>query len=250
MDNFQVTFKNGIMFKQMIEVCKEIVQDVTMCFCNNGIELNAMDNAHVALLHLNISKDMFSHYSVFRETKISLSLKHLFSILKCLKDKYELTLCYKNDNKLKIMMESKDNKRYTFELNLFQMEHTPLVPPDTKPDAYFEMESASFSDTLKNLSNIFGGSEVIIQAKNDFCLFKTKGDVGSVEYVELLDVIQCVKPIEMRFSLKYLLMFAKACIFHDTVKIIMFEEEPIQVRYEIQKDCYLGFFLAPRFDED
>lgn len=249
MDNFQVTFENGMVFKQMIEVCKDIVQDVSIYFSRQGIELNSMDMAHVALVQLFISKKMFSYYALTRDTKISVSLKHLSSILKSMKEKYELTLSYQSNQKLKIIMKTTDKKCYTFELCLFQMEDNPLVPPEAKPDACFEMESSSFSDILKNMSNVLGGSDVMIQAKNDYCLFKTNGDVGSVEYVELLDTIQCVKPVEMRFSLKYLHMFAKACIFHDTVKITMFQEEPLQLRYGIENKYYLQFFLAPRFDD-
>jgi proliferating cell nuclear antigen PCNA len=167
-----------------------------------------------------------------------------------MKEKYQLTLSYSDDSILKIIMKNEQKKKYTFELSLFQMEDSPMVPPEAKPDAYFEMESVSFLDTLKNLENIFGGTEVTIEVKENYCVFKTKGEIGSVEYVEILDVISAVKPINMKFSLKYLLMFAKATNFHDTVKVIMFEEEPIQIRYEMKNDCYLGFFLAPRFADD
>ena len=249
MDDFQVTFKNGIVFKQMIEVCKDIVQDVNIYFSRDGIELNSMDMAHVALVHLFISKKMFTSYSLTRATKISVSLKHLFSILKCMKEKYELILSYKSNHKLKIVMNSSDKKSYTFELCLFQMEDNPMVPPEATPDACFTMESSSFSDILKNMSNVLGGSNVTIEAKNEYCLFKTSGDVGSVEYMELLETMHCVNHVKMQFSLKYLHMFAKASLFHENVDITLFQDEPLQLRYGVQGKCFLQFFLAPRFDD-
>ena len=45
--SFFLTFKDGQMFKQLIDICKDIVQDVNLEITTEGITMQAMDSSHV-----------------------------------------------------------------------------------------------------------------------------------------------------------------------------------------------------------
>ena len=56
---FIAQFKDGSMFKKIVESIKDIVNDVNLETSPNGISLQAMDSYHVALVQLRLERDAF-----------------------------------------------------------------------------------------------------------------------------------------------------------------------------------------------
>ena len=48
-NGFYITFEDGYIFKQLVEVCKDLLCDVNIQICEDGMHMQAMDASHVSL---------------------------------------------------------------------------------------------------------------------------------------------------------------------------------------------------------
>lgn len=67
-----------------------------------------------------------------------------------------------------------------------------------------------------------------------------------MEKPELNIDIDLTEPVELTFSLKYLVNFCKASGLSTTVKICLSNEVPLLVEYNLSGSSYLRFYLAPK----
>ena len=58
-----LTFKNGKILKDLVDICKDIVTEINLEIHNEGIIMQAMDMSHVSLITFFIHKDDFSVYN-------------------------------------------------------------------------------------------------------------------------------------------------------------------------------------------
>jgi hypothetical protein len=71
---------------------KELVTDANFECNEEGINLQAMDNSHVALVAVNLESKSFKRYRCDRPIPLGVNLTSLTKVLKCAKDDDECTL--------------------------------------------------------------------------------------------------------------------------------------------------------------
>lgn len=59
---FEAALTEAKLLKSIIEAIKDIITDANFEISNAGIELQAMDNAHVALVALRLDAEGFEHF--------------------------------------------------------------------------------------------------------------------------------------------------------------------------------------------
>ena len=67
-----------------------------------------------------------------------------------------------------------------------------------------------------------------------------------MEKPELNVDIELTEPVQLTFSLKYLVNFCKAAVLSTQVKICLSNEVPLLVEYNLSGSSYLRFYLAPK----
>lgn len=97
---------------------------------------------------------------------------------------------------------------------------------------------------------------VNIEASKDGVKFSCAGDIGNgsvtlrsrseVEKPENNVEIELTEPVQLTFSLKYLVNFCKAASLSTQVKICLSNEVPLLVEYTLSGTSYLRFYLAPK----
>lgn len=263
MGGFYITFEKGSVFKQLIELCKDIVSDVNFQIFEDGIHMQAMDMAHVSLINLFLSKDFFKLYNVFSPLTIALSLKSLSTILKFYKDDYQLSLSCNSDNPetldiifFRKMNSSEENdQQYTFQLNLMSIEQEYLSIPEEEFDCSITMKSNDLLESIKNISNI--GDSLKIKTIGKLVEFHAKGEIGNVI------MCQSFTKDNMKFNpqkgncnysldlnIRYLQNFCKSSFFSENVKLNIRQEQPLQLRYETKDASFLEFYLAPKMEDE
>ena len=95
-----------------------------------------------------------------------------------------------------------------------------------------------------------------IEASKDGIKFSANGDIGngSVTLRSHTDLdktdnsidINLSEPVNLTFSLKYLVNFCKAAVLAGQVKICLSNEVPLLVEYGLASGSYLRFYLAPK----
>lgn len=97
---------------------------------------------------------------------------------------------------------------------------------------------------------------VSIEANKDGVRFSCQGDIGSgsvtvrqhtnVDKPDNDVTIQLTEPVQLTFSLKYLVTFCKASGLAGKVKLCLSQEVPLLVEYSLSGSSYLRFYLAPK----
>lgn len=96
------------MLKRLLDAIKELVSDANFECVDEGINLQAMDNSHVALVAVNLKSKGFKKYRCDRPMPLGVNLTSLTKVLKCAKDDDECTLKAGDDaDVLNLVFEAK-----------------------------------------------------------------------------------------------------------------------------------------------
>lgn len=249
-----LTFKNGKILKDLVDICKDIVSEINLEIQNEGVIMQAMDMSHVSLISFFIHKEDFSLYNVDKEEVLSLSLKSLNMILKCYKESFQLSLNTNNDGFLQVIFYSNDidndtDKQYTWNLTLLNIESETLSIPSDDSQIEINMNANEFSEMIKNMSSF--GDSLQIKIIGKLLHLQVSGDIGNVEVHKSFnkDKMKTKGNMELSVAMRYLLLFIKGSTLTQDLKIKMKNEQPLELIYMINKNSYLQFFLAPKFDD-
>lgn len=261
MPSFHFVFRDGQRFKQIVDLCKDIVQDVSFQIDSQGISMQAMDMSHVALVSFLIPKEDFIEYNMFgqNEFRISASLRNLNLILKSYKPGYKLSLAFNDNDKLQIIynyrpknVEEDSDEQYTWSLQLMHMEDTTLQIPEEEMDATIFMDSVEFHEMIRNIGVFHDTLQLSIQGK--IVEFKTRGDFGDVVFCKSFpkpSLQSKMSSLQLGYSLKYLSWFSKAYQIAKQVELRLQRESPMEMIYRFGSDHpgFVRFHLAPKFEE-
>lgn len=80
---FEARLISSQTLKKVLEAVKELLNEASFDCSDSGIQLQAMDNSHVALVHLSLRADGFDKYRCDRNLTMGMNLTrfvHLFYI--------------------------------------------------------------------------------------------------------------------------------------------------------------------------
>jgi len=97
---------------------------------------------------------------------------------------------------------------------------------------------------------------VAIECSKDGVKFEASGDIGkgsitlrqnsNVDKPENNVEIDLSEPVNLSFSMKYLVNFTKATGLSSQVKLCLSNEVPLLVEYSLANNSFLRFYLAPK----
>ncbi len=230
-------------FKSLLEVLKDIINDVNICFDHTGMKITALDVARVTLVYVFMSSENFEEYSCPKEISIGINVSNMFKLLKSISnnDILSMNVCDENLN----IIITNDTKKITskFSIKLLDLNEDVLEIPDIEMSISTSVSSTDFQKTVRDMANI--GSELLITRDPTSISFSCEGDFASKETI--IDQTEHVSSSVFGvFSLKYLSMFTKASILCPIVQILQNDNDsPAIFKYNIANLGELKFFLAP-----
>ena len=242
---FKLILKEGQIFKYIIESLKELIHETNMYVTENGVRFNSMDSCHVSLICCTLSRDAFEVYEVeMNEYVLGISIQSLSKILKFLGSKESLELVFDGNNILDIIFHEGGIKRLEFGLNLMDIDDEEMDIPKNESDIDFVISSSVFQ---KNISSLMVVSDTCeFNCKPGHIYLQSNGDIGELK---LPIQHEHDEDISHEFSLRHLNIFSKASAISLDVKIRIFRDLPLCIRYDF-KEGYLEFYLAPKISDD
>ncbi|KAJ3056741.1 hypothetical protein HK097_004602 [Rhizophlyctis rosea] len=247
--------------KKLLDAIKELVTDANFDCNDAGINLQAMDNSHVALVAFLLRAQGFEHYRCDRNHSLGISLASLTKILKCAGNDDVVTLKSEEDGDLlSLVFESPNQDRVSeYDLKLMDIDSEHLGIPETEYDAVVKLSSSEFQRICRDLSVL--SESVIIDCSKDGIKFSASGDIGSGsvklkqgasvdDNADTSTTIELKQAVTLTFSLKYLSNFTKATPLSDTVTLSMSGEVPLLVEYKVSDVGYIRYYLAPKIGDD
>ena len=236
-----------------------------------------MDNSHVALVAMLLRADGFSPYRCDRNIALGINLNSLTKVLRCAQNEDMITLKAEDaPDSLNLVFENTENDRISeYDIKLMDIDQEHLGIPETEYSASITLPAAEFQRICRDLSQLsesgkkkeiiqrIGGRRtdfyclctVAIEATKEGVKFACSGDIGNgsvtlrthqnVEKPELSTKVDLTEPVNLTFSLKYLVNFCKASSLSQTVTLSLSNEVPLLVEYKMDNG-YVRFYLAPK----
>jgi proliferating cell nuclear antigen len=256
---FEARFTSATLLKRILDAVKDLVTEANLLVTEDGIELQAMDSAHVALINFTILAEACSLYTCDQQTVLGVNLTNFSKIMKCAEPTDSVILTHEPDAaQLLITFESNGgSKRQEFGMNLMDIESDHLEIPDTEYACSIKLPSSEFSKLIHNLSNF--GDQATLSVQPEVFTMSVTGDTGTATMTVNHDLsakqpllrteIACGKSTKLDFALKYLAAFTKASPLSDQVQIAMSADVPVYVCYDMDHKGSVGFYLAPKMME-
>ncbi|KAF8808762.1 proliferating cell nuclear antigen [Phlegmacium glaucopus] len=165
--------------KKLLDAIKELVTDANFECNEEGINLQAMDNSHVALVAVKLLANGFKRYRCDRPMPLGVNLTSLTKVLKCAKDDDICTLKAADEaDVLNLVYEAKNSDRIAeYDMKLMDIDSDTLGIPDTEYDARVTMASSEFTRIVRDLSQL--GESVRIEVSKEGVRFASEGEAAN-----------------------------------------------------------------------
>jgi len=254
------TFDKAKNFRELLAAVSPLAHECVMQCSAQGIHLQTMDSAHVALVEFALFEGAFAEYQCTQNIALGVNLLALQKVLRCGSDSARLTLGAVSDGE-ELSVELKEaNGTSRFNVRLLDLDQEQLGIPDTEPEAEVTLSSHEFTSKCKNIATL--GDEVMLRFARDAITFSVSGDTGngeiSLNHGETPDcaLIQLngAEEIVAKFAMPYLVHFCRGGALSDRVTIKYSTNMPMSVEYDLTMgDVPVGllrYFLAPKIEFD
>jgi len=165
--------------KKLLDAIKELVTDANFECNEEGINLQAMDNSHVALVAVKLLANGFKRYRCDRPMPLGVNLTSLTKVLKCAKDDDICTLKAADEaDLLNLVYEAKNSDRIAeYDMKLMDIDSDTLGIPETEYEARVTMASSEFSRIVRDLSQL--GESVRIEVSKEGVRFASEGEAAN-----------------------------------------------------------------------
>ncbi|KAM5545653.1 hypothetical protein V8D89_000691 [Ganoderma adspersum] len=175
----EAKLSEAAVLKRLLDAVKELVTDANFDCNEEGIQLQAMDNSHVALVAVKLEAAGFKRFRCDRPIPLGVNLTSLTKVLKCAKDDDICTLKAGDDaDILSLTYEAKNSDRIAeYEMKLMDIDADQLGIPDTDYDASVTMPSSEFGRIVRDLSLL--GESVRIEVSKEGIRFVSDGEAAN-----------------------------------------------------------------------
>jgi proliferating cell nuclear antigen len=231
-----------------IALLSELVLEVKAKITKNGFEIIAIDPANVALVNLTIPVKAFAKFEVEKDEELGINLEDFKQILRRVPIGAALIIeKIKDENYLKIEIEDKAKRDFSLALINFEAEEKKI--PELTFSSKVHMDTSTFSEVVNDAAIVADSCSFtafpetfVIEAKGT--LHKSKTELSSDEVTISTETKQKAK-----YSIDYLIKFAKASKFADKVVINFSQDYPAKFEFK-GANIEVDFILAPRVEEE
>ncbi len=232
-----------------IAIISELVSEVKARISKEGIEINALDPANVALASLKIPASVFSQFEV-KEEILGLNIEDLKQVLRRTTANSSLII-KKDDNEnmlhLEIQDKNKKSSKRSFSLALLAAEEDERKKQDLSFATEVVLNSGLFSEAITDASVVSDACS-FITTKELFAI-EAKGSLhkSRTEFSENDAKLNAVNA-GAKYSLEYLQKFVKGEKISNSVTIKFSTDYPLKLDFKDKIE--LSFVLAPRVEEE
>ena len=242
--------------RTLVEVLKDVLNDINIIFDETGIKIMAMDGSHVALIHMKLYAEKFEYYHCKHKINVGLAMGAWYKLMKTINNSDTVLMFIDQDNnhELGIQIENADkNTSTTFMLKLLDVDDNELVIPDVEINCVITMPSNDFQRMCRDMSNI--ADTVQLTSTPLGLIFKCEGDfarqetlIGETTHGLIFKKNDNEDNISGKFALKYINLFTKSTNLCNTIEIYLKEDYPLILKYNVANLGEIRFCLAPKCD--
>ncbi|MAG38408.1 proliferating cell nuclear antigen (pcna) [Candidatus Pacearchaeota archaeon] len=242
----RLQLQNPKIFADIIGIISDLVTEVKLKVDSNGLYLNAIDPANVAMTYFKLPSDLFSEFNIEgdKTENLGVNLENLKAVLRRCKPGSTLIL-EKESSFLKLTIQ--DRVKREFSLALIEIEAEEKTMPEWEFNSVIKIPSESLVETIEDCL-IVSDACTLIASPNSFIvqasgLNSTRSEFNSDE-VEIHSGNST-----SRYSLEYLNKFIKGAKISSKATLSFSDGHPMRLDFATG-NVILSFVLAPRVEQD
>lgn len=244
---FQAKIRSDTL-KGIVNIISTLVDEAKFNIQPDGMNLKAVDPAHVAMIDLSVKKEAFEEY-VADETKMGVDLDKIKDVLKLAAsgDMIEMT---QDEEKSRLVLKVGNIVRRMNLVDTSSMAD-PRVPELNLP-AYVELAVGEIQKGIKAAESV--SDHIALTADGDTFELFSEGDTDSVnlklDKSQLVDIKTDGKARSL-FPLDYFSNLVKAIPSDTNVRINLGNNYPVKIMFNLADgNGQVGYLLAPRIESD
>lgn len=241
--------------KSLIDALKDILIHTNIEVTKDGVNILQIGRERMSLVDMRLKAESFQNFYCEKTMILGVNLINMNSLLRTVQSNDILTLFIQTDNRNKLgifLQDASKNKVTKYMLDLIELEYTPPIITASRPESILTMQASDFQQTCRSLS-IFT-DEVEIRCAGDQIEFRGKGDYAeqitqfgeTEEGVEFKEQANPSRPVQGVFDLKKLMSFAKCSNLSSTIKILMMNDMPMIMEYDITDLGNIKLYISPK----
>jgi proliferating cell nuclear antigen len=244
--------------KGIIDAISAIIDETYfVANADTGLNLTAMDESHICLMHMVLPKDLFDGFECDEEAKMGINLEDLVKIMKRAGASDAIEFKHQSDSE-KFQVQMKGRGTRTFSLRLVDIDEEKIPPTaelDVDFDARVTLDVGILEEAIKDAEIYQDTLEVKVTEEGLY--FSAEGEVGDIQYqldrdhLEDANIKQDGRGV---FSLAFLKNIMKISTISDKVTLHIANNAPLKFEFEIAGNGdakgKVTYFLAPRVEED
>jgi proliferating cell nuclear antigen len=129
---FEAELVKGNLLKKILESIKELITDASFDCSSTGISLQAMDSAHVSLVHLLLKSDGFDKYRCDKNLSLGVNMLTVSKMLRSVSQEDSITIKAMEDaDTVTFVIKGQHDSVSEFELKLVEIETDQLGIPES-----------------------------------------------------------------------------------------------------------------------
>ena len=249
----------GADLRNIVDVLADMLEEANMTFTDKGLNMFALDGAHVACVVLKLKAEKFDHYNCSRRPiTIGVNMTSLKKIMSCVaaKDTVEWSLDGPDPDKITISTRQTGVSQI-FEMKLVNIEEDPMAVPNTRYEKTVRLSADAFQKKMKDFAKLGGDAVEFTIAPGSFVMKMKEAEMvenSRATYTLVEDepekvVIHCSETSSNIFISSYIARFAKAACLSKWVSIRMLSDAPIKFVFAAGDLGQLTFYLAPKIED-
>ena len=240
-----ISIKN---FREIIDLLNTVVSEAKLKLDSKGLNVKAVDSAHVAMIDMQLNREAFIEYDVDQEDELAVDVDKLKGIIKLASSNENIVIVKEHERlKFKIGSISKsipllDNSSVT----------TPKVP-SIHSESYVVIRKVELERGLKAAEDVSDAIKLIM--KPDEFRARSASESEDSELVlqkSELGELNCNSEVKSSYPLDYLLRIVKSLGNSEELKLSFKDDYPLSIEFKNSKDSAEGIFgfflLAPRME--
>ena len=247
-------------FRTLMTALKDILLETNITFQHDGIRIINTDKSQTILVHLHLKAENFEHYFCkFPKIVIGVNMFHLFKLINSIDNDDTLTIYIDEDhycdgivNFLGLKFENGDIKQCKTQLlKLIEPDNEELELPQVEFSSIINLPSSDFQKIIRDLSALSDrleiksvGDELIFSLSGPFATVQIRRSEcdGNLEYIQKQD---STKVTQGEFPLKYLSYFIKCTNLCNSIELMLENDLPLVVKYNVASLGDIKLCLAP-----
>ncbi|EZQ03107.1 DNA polymerase [Candidatus Acidianus copahuensis] len=242
----RAVYEDSSHIKSILIALARLVDEASIKFGKEGIELVAMDRAHISLIKLKIPKEGFKEYEIEEEINFGFNTQFLMKVISSARRNETIEFSAEDPSIVFIRIVGSIMKE--FKINNIDISQPDIPELNLQFDVNALVNSSAFKKAVDQISSV--SDEIDFSADENGIKLSTKSetnveveltkDMGAVSELEL------TKPTSSTYSSEYLSDILVLTNLSGNTRLFFGEQKPLQLQFDMENGGNVVYLLAPQ----